>query len=86
MVLQAGASHFARLFIGQTRGWAKGTPDLTPEDVRDHITEALETTEFAIPDSILEQIRAIGAVALPSPDTVDERFQEWIASLSQSSS
>jgi NAD(P)-dependent dehydrogenase (short-subunit alcohol dehydrogenase family) len=82
VVLQAGGSHFARLFIGQTRGWAKGTPDLTPEEVMDHIAEALEMNDFSTPDNILEQIRAIGAVALKRPEVVDERFNEWVASLS----
>jgi NAD(P)-dependent dehydrogenase (short-subunit alcohol dehydrogenase family) len=80
-VLQAGGSHFARLFVGQTRGWAKGTPDLTPEDVRDHLQEALDLGHFSVPSGILDSVRAIGNVALERPELVDDRFHQWLTSL-----
>ena len=48
-VLHGGGSHVARIFVGQTLGWASGRTGLTPEEVRDHLDEAFALEGFAIP-------------------------------------
>ena len=48
-VVHAGASHWCRIFLGQTAGWASGTPGITPEELAAHLAEALDPTGFAIP-------------------------------------
>jgi NAD(P)-dependent dehydrogenase (short-subunit alcohol dehydrogenase family) len=49
-VLQAGASHVARLFFGESRGWAKRSSGLTPEEVEAHLPEILDVSNEIIPD------------------------------------
>ncbi len=49
--VHAGGSHWCRIFLAQTRGWASGTPDVTPEEIRDHEDEAFELFDFEIPAS-----------------------------------
>lgn len=48
-VLHAGCSHVARIFVGQTIGWALRRPGVTPEQVRDHLEEAFDLEGFAMP-------------------------------------
>jgi NAD(P)-dependent dehydrogenase (short-subunit alcohol dehydrogenase family) len=49
-VLQAGGSHVARLFFGESSGWAKRSADLTPEEVEEHLPEILDVSKEIIPD------------------------------------
>jgi hypothetical protein len=49
--LHAGGSHVCRIFLGQTRGWAKGSPGVTPDEIGDHIEEAFDLADFVIPSS-----------------------------------
>jgi NAD(P)-dependent dehydrogenase (short-subunit alcohol dehydrogenase family) len=49
-VLQAGGSHVARLFLGESSGWAKRSSDLTPEEVEAHLPEILDISKEIIPD------------------------------------
>jgi NAD(P)-dependent dehydrogenase (short-subunit alcohol dehydrogenase family) len=48
-VLQAGGSHVARLFFGESSGWAKRKPTLTPEEVEAHLPEILDLSKEIIP-------------------------------------
>jgi NAD(P)-dependent dehydrogenase (short-subunit alcohol dehydrogenase family) len=73
--LHAGGSHFCRIFLGQTQGWAKGVPGLTPDEIGDHIDEAFALDGFVIPastnastDALFE--RATGNTAKLSGDEI----------------
>jgi NAD(P)-dependent dehydrogenase (short-subunit alcohol dehydrogenase family) len=48
-VVHAGAGHWCRIFVGQTVGWARRAPGVTPEELAEHLSEALDPTGAAIP-------------------------------------
>ncbi len=48
-VFHAGCSHVAKIFVGQTMGWALRKPGVTPEQIRDHLDEAAAIDGFEIP-------------------------------------
>jgi NAD(P)-dependent dehydrogenase (short-subunit alcohol dehydrogenase family) len=48
-VFHAGAGHVCEIFLGQTWGWARGEPGVTPEEVAAHLDEALDETAFSVP-------------------------------------
>jgi NAD(P)-dependent dehydrogenase (short-subunit alcohol dehydrogenase family) len=50
-VLHAGGTHFCRIFLGQSDGWALGRPGLTPELVREHFSEGMNVAQFEIPET-----------------------------------
>lgn len=60
-IYTAGAGHVARFFIGRTRGY--GHPELSVEDVRDHLAEIRDETGYSAPADpgaeITELIRAV---------------------------
>ena len=80
-VLHAGASHVARIFLGLTRGWAKGSPDLTVGDVRDHLDDVTQSDDFSIPGSPIDVTRLIAAMALNDPKEANARVDSWLAEL-----
>lgn len=68
-VFSVGASHVARVFVGSTSGWY--TPDgrpATPEAVREHLAGASALDGFAVPESMNDASRFVGA-NLPSGPT-----------------
>ena len=58
-ILHAGGSHVARGVLGQTVGWAKRETPVTPEDVRDHLEEILDTADLAVPASANDQMEMV---------------------------
>ena len=48
-VFHAGGSHACRIFVGQTLGWAAGRAGVTPEEIADHLGEAIALDGFEIP-------------------------------------
>jgi NAD(P)-dependent dehydrogenase (short-subunit alcohol dehydrogenase family) len=63
-VVHAGGSHFARGFIGQTRGWFSGSTPLTPEDARDHWDEAFAMDGFEVPTDANDQMQIVERAVL----------------------
>jgi NAD(P)-dependent dehydrogenase (short-subunit alcohol dehydrogenase family) len=47
-IYTVGAGHVARFFIGRTKGFYN--PTLSVEDVRDHLDEIRDQSEFTVPD------------------------------------
>lgn len=61
-VYSVGGGRFARIFVGLTPGWFAGKGKVaSPEDVRDHIAEIRNTEGYIIPDSIVQDMQALGA-------------------------
>lgn len=66
-VVHAGGTHFARGFLGQTRGWSSGTSPLTPEQVREHLTAAFDLDGFEIPADANDQMEIVERAVLGQP-------------------
>jgi len=61
-IFSVGAGHFARVFIGATRGWyVPGHEPATPEQVEAALTEVSNLETFAVPESMMDESRYIGA-------------------------
>jgi len=57
-----GGGRYARFFIGMTPGWFAGKGKVaTPEDVAAHIDEIRSPEGYTIPDSIVDDMQALGA-------------------------
>jgi NAD(P)-dependent dehydrogenase (short-subunit alcohol dehydrogenase family) len=54
----AGATHVGRVLLAQERGWARGEPGTTPEDIETALT-ALADHEISLPADTLEHINLI---------------------------
>lgn len=66
-IFSVGCSHVARVFVGATPGWyAPETTSHSPEQVAEHLAEALDLTGFAVPDSMNDASRFV-AHHLPDP-------------------
>lgn len=63
-IVHAGGSHAARGFLGQTRGWFKGSPGLTPEEVRDHWDAVVDMTDFELPANASDQMQLVERTVL----------------------
>jgi NAD(P)-dependent dehydrogenase (short-subunit alcohol dehydrogenase family) len=63
-VVHAGGTHFARGFLGQTRGWKSGSSPLTPEQVRDHFAEAFDLDGYEIPSDANDQMEIVERAVL----------------------
>jgi len=63
-VVHAGGTHFARGFLGQTRGWKSGSSPLTPEQVRDHFAEAFDLDGYEIPTDANDQMEIVERAVL----------------------
>lgn len=64
--LAAGCGRFARVFLGETKGWALPLGEsVTPEAIAEHIDAVLAPAEYSIPASLYDEIedmaRAVGA-------------------------
>jgi NAD(P)-dependent dehydrogenase (short-subunit alcohol dehydrogenase family) len=75
-VLHAGGTQIARAVWGQTRGWARGEPGLSVEEVRARLAGIASETDIAIPRNTnhstdLSYTRVTGrADALPAEDLI----------------
>jgi NAD(P)-dependent dehydrogenase (short-subunit alcohol dehydrogenase family) len=59
-IFSVGAGHIARVFIGASRGWyAPGLDSLTTEQVEANLDVACALTEFAVPESMNDELRFI---------------------------
>ncbi len=47
----AGGGHLGRIVLGLTRGWAKGEPGITADEVGAHIDEAMDLGDLVVPPS-----------------------------------
>jgi hypothetical protein len=66
-----GAGHISRVFIGTTEGWyAPGLTDITPEAIAESFDRVTDLTEFAVPESLFDELRYI-ADRLPNIDDTD---------------
>jgi hypothetical protein len=62
--VHAGGSHAARGFLGQTTGWFKGAPGLTPEEVRDHWYAVVDMTHYELPANASDQMQLVERTVL----------------------
>jgi NAD(P)-dependent dehydrogenase (short-subunit alcohol dehydrogenase family) len=61
-VFSVGGGRFARIFVGLTPGWFAGKgKTASPEDVRDHIDQIRNPEGYVIPESIVQDMQALGA-------------------------
>jgi NAD(P)-dependent dehydrogenase (short-subunit alcohol dehydrogenase family) len=63
-IIHAGGSHVARGILGQTPGWYSGTPGLTPEDVRDHWTQVMDSADVILPANATDQMQIVERTVL----------------------
>jgi NAD(P)-dependent dehydrogenase (short-subunit alcohol dehydrogenase family) len=63
-IIHAGGSHVARGILGQTPGWYSGTPGLTPEDVRDHWTQVMDSADLILPANATDQMQIVERTVL----------------------
>jgi hypothetical protein len=52
-----GPVGLARFFIGLTTGYAN--PDLTLEDVRDHLEEIRDETGYSVPAGVVDELSSL---------------------------
>jgi len=56
-VFSVGGGRFARAFVGVNSGWFAGRGNVpTPEQIREHLGEIRDTTEFVVPGSAQDEI------------------------------
>ncbi len=62
-IFSAGGGRFARFFVGVNRGWFAG-PKSRPsvEDVRDHLDEIRDISEYQVLGSATEELQMLGAL------------------------
>ncbi len=62
-IISVGGSRYARAFVGVVHGWFAGR-DVTPsiEEVRDNMSEILNTDEYIIPKGAGEEMALLGKV------------------------
>ena len=62
-IISVGGSRYARAFVGVVQGWFAGR-DVTPsiEEVRDNMSEILNTDEYIIPKGAGEEMALLGNV------------------------
>jgi hypothetical protein len=59
----AGCGRFARVFLGETHGWAAGpSQEIGPQDVADHLGEIMNAAEFIVPDSVYHEIEYMARI------------------------
>jgi NAD(P)-dependent dehydrogenase (short-subunit alcohol dehydrogenase family) len=80
-VVACYSGYLASLFVGQTYGWYTTPSEITPELVREHLAEALDTTDHFVPASMGDAREVVYRhIELPEPpgsiaDAV-QRFQD----------
>jgi NAD(P)-dependent dehydrogenase (short-subunit alcohol dehydrogenase family) len=56
----AGFGRFARVFVGETRGWVGDSHDsVTPDDIVAHLDEIRDRDDYAVPSNIFEEVQYI---------------------------
>jgi NAD(P)-dependent dehydrogenase (short-subunit alcohol dehydrogenase family) len=63
-IVHAGGSHAALGFLGQTKGWFKGAPGLTPEEVRKHWDAVVDMTDYELPANASDQMQIVERIVL----------------------
>lgn len=59
-LFSVGGGRYARVFVGLTPGWFKGKEGVaSPEDVRDHLDQIMDTDGYIIPSSIADEMKAV---------------------------
>jgi len=61
-IYTVGAGHVARFFIGRTKGFYN--PALSIEDVRDHLDEIRDQSEFTVPDGPADEMGELFATIM----------------------
>jgi hypothetical protein len=51
--------HFARVFVGATRGWAADPATITIDDVAEHLDEIRDLEDHSVPKFIYDELEAI---------------------------
>jgi NAD(P)-dependent dehydrogenase (short-subunit alcohol dehydrogenase family) len=62
-IFSVGGGRVARVFVGLAKGWVKGageTPSI--EEVRDNLTQIMDTEDFTIPTSAQDELMALGPI------------------------
>ena len=62
-IFSVGGGRIARVFVGLAKGWVKGageTPSI--EEVRDNLTQIMDTEGFTIPTSAQDELMALGPI------------------------
>jgi len=54
-IFAVGGGHFARVFIGETRGYGRPAKDLSIEEVQDQFAQAMHIEPFTIPKDALDE-------------------------------
>jgi NAD(P)-dependent dehydrogenase (short-subunit alcohol dehydrogenase family) len=62
-IFSVGGGRVARVFVGLAKGWVKG-PGETPtiEEIRDNLTQIMDTEGFTIPTSAQDELMALGPI------------------------
>jgi NAD(P)-dependent dehydrogenase (short-subunit alcohol dehydrogenase family) len=61
-IYSVGGGRFARIFLGLTPGWVAGKAKVVQaEEVRDHMGQIRDTSEYVIPTSIGDEMKAIAS-------------------------
>jgi NAD(P)-dependent dehydrogenase (short-subunit alcohol dehydrogenase family) len=61
-IYTVGAGHVARFFIGRTKGFYR--PELSIEDVRDHLAEIRDEAGYTVPDSPADEMGQLFATLM----------------------
>jgi NAD(P)-dependent dehydrogenase (short-subunit alcohol dehydrogenase family) len=58
----AGFGRYARVFVGETRGWVASDPEsITAEDVLEHLEEIRDRDDYTVPANIFDEVKYIAA-------------------------
>jgi NAD(P)-dependent dehydrogenase (short-subunit alcohol dehydrogenase family) len=66
----AGGGHIGRIALGITRGWAKGEPGVTADEVGQHIDEAMDLSGLFVPPNTNSMTDFIFSVATGRTDAL----------------
>ncbi len=62
-IFSVGGGRVARVFVGLAKGWVKGAGETpTIEEVRDNISQIMDTEGFTIPTSAQDELMALGPI------------------------
>ena len=62
-IFSVGGGRVARVFVGLAKGWVKGAGETpTIEEIRDNLTQIMDTEGFTIPTSAQDELMALGPI------------------------